>query len=110
MIIQFPDAAERDKLLIVHKVAAALRSHLANGPKSASACRKIADKAGGDRRAYEEVRRLLDLWCIYGKNIDLALPQHGRKCAGFDEYGDPIAWPINGGRPKSITAWNHRKA
>jgi hypothetical protein len=110
MIIQFPAAAERDRLLIVRNIAAALVEYLAKGPKSASACRKIADKAGGDRKAYEEARRMLDLWCTYDGNINLALPAHGRKYAGFDEYGDPIAWPINEGRPKSITAWNNRKA
>jgi len=98
------------RLLIVRKVAAELRAYLANGPKSASGCRKLSNKAGGDRKAYEAARQQLDLWCIYGKNIDLALPHHGRKYAGFDERGDPIAWPINGGRPKSITAWNTRKA
>jgi hypothetical protein len=110
MIIQFPDAAERDRLLMVRNIAAALREYLANGPKSASACRKIANKSGGDREAYEEARRMLDLWCTYSGNINLALPAHGRKYAGFDEHGQPIAWPINGGRPKSIPKWNSRKA
>jgi hypothetical protein len=118
MIIQFPDAAGKNRLLLVRKIAEALRAYLADGPKSASACRKVANHAGGfpykardeGREEYEGARRMLDLWCIYANNIDLALPAHGRKYAGFDERGDPIAWPINGGRPKSIAAWNSRKA
>ena len=118
MIIQFPDAAERDRLLVVRKIAAALRVYLADGPKSASACRKVANKAGGfpckgsdeGREEYEAARRMLDLWVTYAGNINLALPEHGRKYAGFDEHGQPIAWPINGGRPKSIPRWNSRKA
>jgi hypothetical protein len=64
MIIQFPDAAERDRLLIVRNIAAALREYLTDEPKSASACRKFANKAGGDRKDYEAARRQLDLWCI----------------------------------------------
>lgn len=110
MIIQFPDAAERERLLIIRRVAAALRDYLANGSRSASACRRVANKAGADRGIYEDARSYLDLWCIYGNNIDLALPAHGRCHAGFDDRGDPIAWPINGGKPKSIPAWNARKA
>jgi hypothetical protein len=107
MIIQFPDAGERDRLLIVRKVAAALREYLANGPKSASACRRISDKASGKskregREIYESARTALDIWAIYNDNINLALPAHGRSYAGFDEHGYPIAWPINSGRPKSI--------
>jgi hypothetical protein len=99
-IIEFPTADERELRRAVDNAAEALHAYLRDGPKLATCCRRITDKAGGDRDIYERACAALSLWCITVGNLYLALPAHGRN-AGFDYYGAPAARPLKGGKTKS---------